>query len=534
MNKRLWYINAFLAVALSLCCVYGAYKMPEYPSNAKFDEKKINTRNAVSDNSESESPTVVSARGFSNWLDPPPSYGSIKLTIEPAEAVEAGAGWRVGGNAWLDSQALANSVTPGKKTITFKTVKGWVSPVLSVEVSKDQVTEAVATYTLPPQGYVKVNIEPEEVRNLNPQWQIDGSAWLNHGELSPRTAVGTHRITFKSVEGWDTPAMTVIIEDEKTAEISVEYKLIRYGYIDVKIPDTDQPKAVEWKIDNGQWLAFGVEPQKVRLGNYKVSFKPAEDWISPEAITVDVREEKSYSIEKSYTRIPYAQLKIQIFPENDERIGSAQWKLDNGPWKNSGELESKVSMGRHTVTFKDVAGWHTPVKTEIEVSEEVMYLLNSEYERIRPAGPTFAIRSVIETGGGRGIAFTSPTTGFRIGEEIDGFLLTHIEYGKVRLEKEGFEYELDVVEKPAPQQVLNQNQPVARPGNPRPGVQPQPGQEQPTREQMEEMQRQRQSQFQQPQLEQRGMMGGGMGMGMGGMGMGGGRGGQGGRGGGGR
>lgn len=447
MNKRLWYINAALAAVLVISWIFAIAGMPGYPSEAIFDKSDLSPASDNSGDADVESQTIAAARGFSNWLDPPPAYGSVKVKIEPEEVLGVGAGWRVGGSEWLESEAVAEKITPGEKNLSFKVVKGWLVPEVKVVVEKDKLAEVNAVYAIPPRGFVKVTVKPEEILSHSPQWQIDGGQWLNSGDTSQVTPVGQYGLTFKDIEGWDKPAINVTIEDQKTVETEAEYVLIRYGNINVKVKGGEsQPEAAAWKINNGEWLALASEPQRNRFGSYVVSFKEVPDWKKPEDVKVNIDEEKTYDIETAYTPIPYARVTTNISPVNDERLSTAQWRIDEGEWLNFGQTNSKVTMGEHVISFKSVAGWQPVENLKVEIKEQTDYEFACEYIRQRPAGPTFKFRSVIETGGGNGVAFISAQKGYKVGEEIEGFRLKHVAKGKVILEKEGFEYELEVAD----------------------------------------------------------------------------------------
>ena len=59
----------------------------------------------------------------------PVSYGSLQVTLLPAEAVGAGAQWRrVGTSDWLDNGEIESSVLAGNWYVEFKVLPEWVYP----------------------------------------------------------------------------------------------------------------------------------------------------------------------------------------------------------------------------------------------------------------------------------------------------------------------------------------------------------------------------------------------------------------------
>ncbi|MCG2754103.1 MAG: hypothetical protein L6247_00790, partial [Desulfobacteraceae bacterium] len=64
----------------------------------------------------------------------------------------------------------------------------------------------------------------------------------------------------------------------------------------------------------------------------------------------------------------FGALIVTIAPEVVFSAG-AQWKVDGGDWQNSGATVSNLSVGKHTIEFKDIAAWAKPGNQEIEIKE---------------------------------------------------------------------------------------------------------------------------------------------------------------------
>ncbi len=54
-------------------------------------------------------------------------------------------------------------------------------------------------------GDLRVTLSPQEAVDAGAQWAVDGSAWLNSGDMAVDLAAGNHQVTFKPVEGWVAP-----------------------------------------------------------------------------------------------------------------------------------------------------------------------------------------------------------------------------------------------------------------------------------------------------------------------------------------
>ena len=158
--------------------------------------------------------------------------GSLKVTLGPAAAVTAGARWNVDGGAWRISGTTASALSAGRHTVAFKAVTGWVAPVAAtVYVTANNTSNLTGTYTVKP-GSVSVTIEPEPALTEGAQWKLDSGAWKNSGVKLNNVSVGTHTITFKAVNGWNTPASkTITVASSKTASAAQIYQLTLGSYV---------------------------------------------------------------------------------------------------------------------------------------------------------------------------------------------------------------------------------------------------------------------------------------------------------------
>jgi hypothetical protein len=74
--------------------------------------------------------------------------GSLKVTIEPVDAVLDGGQWQVDGGAWQNSGAMVEGLSVGNQTVHFNTITDWTSPVDQVvTINADVTTTATGTYT---------------------------------------------------------------------------------------------------------------------------------------------------------------------------------------------------------------------------------------------------------------------------------------------------------------------------------------------------------------------------------------------------
>lgn len=77
--------------------------------------------------------------------------GSLRVTISPQEAVDAGAQWCFDGGGWRDSGETQGGLSVGQRIVEFKDVVGWTTPEnQTIVINSGQATEAGATYIATP------------------------------------------------------------------------------------------------------------------------------------------------------------------------------------------------------------------------------------------------------------------------------------------------------------------------------------------------------------------------------------------------
>lgn len=81
----------------------------------------------------------------------PPETSALSVTLQPAEAVAAGAQWRVDGGAWRASGAVATGLLAGAHTVSFGAATGWIAPADVATATTNGATNAfMATYEAEP------------------------------------------------------------------------------------------------------------------------------------------------------------------------------------------------------------------------------------------------------------------------------------------------------------------------------------------------------------------------------------------------
>jgi len=87
----------------------------------------------------------------------------IRVDLAPAEAVTAGAAWRLAGEtAWRPSGVFQTDLPPGVYLLEYKPIPGWLAPRLANAVSLGPESTVVVAVTYPPQPDVPLTVTSTE------------------------------------------------------------------------------------------------------------------------------------------------------------------------------------------------------------------------------------------------------------------------------------------------------------------------------------------------------------------------------------
>ncbi len=239
---------------------------------------------------------------YSVTYDPMPEPTSLSVNINPAGARTAGAQWQADSGSWLNSGDV-QLTTPGIHTVTFKTIKDWLTPTeMSITVVTSAQTIASATYyqaatygssgTNPgqlrkPRGlainqrYLYItdsdNNRIQVFDTATRRWSIIGSSGSSAGQFKQPFGItidsngnlwiadtGNHRIQRRSTTGtWTTWGGYGTTSEKLNGPFDIALDSNGYVYI------TDHyNNRVQRLSPNGQWSTFinsGAEDGKVTL-----------------------------------------------------------------------------------------------------------------------------------------------------------------------------------------------------------------------------------------------------------------------------
>lgn len=252
-------------------------------------------------------PTKTVTVPFEKTLTPGWKYtslatGSLRTTIQPQEAISAGARWSVDGGDWMKSGTNLDDLTTGSHEVAFKSVAGWAKPATrTVAILEDALSETKGTYKVKT-GSLQATISPPKAVTAGAQWRVDGGDWNDSGAVVPGLPVGTHTIQFKLTVGWTKPnEQTVTVLANQTGQAEGAYVRTATGTLRVTItPPGAVSAGAGWKSIAGDWIDSG-DSIRLNSGTNNVYFKTIGGWVKPEAQQVDIPSGTATSIEAAYS-----------------------------------------------------------------------------------------------------------------------------------------------------------------------------------------------------------------------------------------
>jgi hypothetical protein len=154
--------------------------------------------------------------------------GALRVTLAPSAALTAGARWRVGGGAWLNSGQLVSGLPVGQYTLSYAAVTGWTSPMTeSVVIERDGTVTLEREYSQ--QRYLlTVTGTSASTGQILASPDPDGSGRYVQGTLVTLTAdlvPGFHVSSWSGVDevvADDTATVTMSRDRTVTVAISVD------------------------------------------------------------------------------------------------------------------------------------------------------------------------------------------------------------------------------------------------------------------------------------------------------------------------
>jgi hypothetical protein len=121
----------------------------------------------------------------------------------------------------------------------------------------------------------------------------------------------------------------------------------------------------QWRVDGGPWNDSNDIVTGLTTGTHILEYKTIFGWSTPHYENVQINDGQLTSTTGTYT-LQRGSLKVTIFPP-DAILAGAQARIDGGPWQDSDYTEPNLLVGPHTVEFKPIPDWNTPVTKTVHV-----------------------------------------------------------------------------------------------------------------------------------------------------------------------
>lgn len=222
--------------------------------------------------------------------------------------------------------------------------------------------------TIGQSGYLTVTLSPQAAIAAGAKWQVDNGSWQASGTTLSNVGTGSHTVTFQNVAGLTSPAnQTVTVSNGRTTSAAGTYVQQTGSLIVASSPQAAVDEGAQWQMDSGGWQASGSGISNVPIGPHTVSFKDVTGWTTPGNVGVMVANGQTATITGTYAQ-QAGSLVLTITPVAAVQAG-AQWKLDSRAWQPSGAIITNLPPGSHTVSFNNVAGWTTPARQKVTISQ---------------------------------------------------------------------------------------------------------------------------------------------------------------------
>ncbi len=153
-------------------------------------------------------------------------YGAVTVNINPLDAVNDGAQWRIDSGAWQDSGTVVSNLDYGEHTVEFSDLPLWNPPgTIAVTVDSSSLQTVAAKYAQATGLFVELT--PSSVTSLGAVWRINSGSWQT-SETLVELAPGSYTVEFGEVNGWAEPApLTTVVTNDITTRITAAYYPVR-------------------------------------------------------------------------------------------------------------------------------------------------------------------------------------------------------------------------------------------------------------------------------------------------------------------
>jgi hypothetical protein len=308
--------------------------------------------------------------------------GSLTVTIEPQEAVAAGAKWRMAKTVqWYDGGYTLGDIVNDSFTVEFMTIPGWDTPASrNVTINQGQIITITGTYVRQT-GSLSVSVTPSEATKAGAKWRIAGSEeWHGSGDEIGYLPPVAHTVEFNTLSGWDKPEnISITVIPGRIARGTGAYTRQTGALTLTLSPQAAVDAQARWRRSGTSvWRSSGFVEKNLAVNDYTIEFKEIKGWKTPSDLAVLVEANSTTSVDQAYSPLP-ATLTVTITPDAALAAG-ALWRLTGtASWQESGYTEADAPLGNQTVEFADVTGWDKPADKSIAVKPGQALKISAAY-----------------------------------------------------------------------------------------------------------------------------------------------------------
>lgn len=304
---------------------------------------------------------------------PPPS---LRVMLQPDEALAAGAQWSIDGGVWQDSGTSQQDLNPGAHTVMFREIPGWTQPMNeTIALSNGVATTITRVYIRKSGVAIWFNNSPlPELAG----WAVNGGAWMTNGMVLTNLNAGVNTVSYRPVPGFFAPVTEQVnLVPGETLQLWREYSIMTANISAAILPSGVTVDGAMWRVDGGAWQVGGAVVGGLSLSAHQVEFSDVARWITPSTIEVVPTNQVLVVVTGQYSQV--TGLAVDILPATAVASG-AQWRVSGGNWTNSGTL-IPLAVGSYIVEFKPLDGvWLAPGnQTAAIVDQQVTELIGTYY-----------------------------------------------------------------------------------------------------------------------------------------------------------
>lgn len=140
-----------------------------------------------------------------------------------------------------------------------------------------------------------------------------------------------------------------------------------------------------WKvkeISNLPWFESGYMltlAASVYGTSYTVTFKPdIYGWKTPKDLKVTIQPGRFTRVVGIYEQETGA-LRVNLYPLNAVEAGAKWRRVGQEVWRNSGDIEEGIPLGKYRVEFYPLKNWDTPQELEVTIKDKTLITVNAYY-----------------------------------------------------------------------------------------------------------------------------------------------------------